>query len=83
MMKWYDVKADDVQSEKGPCAERKWNISCRRPPQGSSPIAGGGHEAFRQRAPPALHSRRGRDLWSIVHRRLTAVVRLRAAMRNS
>ena len=57
---------------------------CRLIPPGSSPThRDGAPGGFRQRVPPAVHSRRGRELWSIVHRRLTAVVRLRAAMRNA
>ncbi|EIE23647.1 hypothetical protein COCSUDRAFT_66025 [Coccomyxa subellipsoidea C-169] len=32
--------------------------------------------------PPAHHSRRARDLWSLVHTRLTAMIRLRNAMQD-
>lgn len=39
--------------------------------------------ALRPRAPPAAHSRRARELWTIMRTRLGAVIRLRAAMRNS
>jgi hypothetical protein len=33
--------------------------------------------------PPAHHSRRARDLWSIVHQRLVTMIRLRNAMHDS
>ncbi len=32
--------------------------------------------------PPAHHSRRARDLWSLVHMRLVAMIRLRNAMQD-
>ena len=57
----------------------------RRPLQRLSPLRSydGTAVALRQRAPPAAHSRRARELWSLMRSRLTAVIRLRAAMRNS
>ena len=32
--------------------------------------------------PPAHHSRRARDLWSLVHMRLVAMIRIRNAMQD-
>ena len=59
-------------------------ISCRQQQSvGSSvgPVAG--HStAAPSRRPPAHHSRRARDLWSIVQQRLTAVIRVRDAMQD-
>lgn len=56
---------------------------CRWPSKGLHPTGSGYELPGRRSAPPALHSRRGRDLWTLVRNRITAVVRLRAAMRDT
>jgi hypothetical protein len=44
--------------------------------------AGGQGAQLPPARPPAHHSRRARDLWSIVQQRLTAVLRVRDAMQD-